>query len=77
MHILVKSQDEFQKVSNEVRKLLHRFGVHSSTIQPELLEEAGKAGSVTVSRQGSHERLIVSNGSDIEVSRSSGCVDAY
>ena len=67
MHILVQSQDEFGKVSNEVRKLLHRFGVHSSTIQPELLESSGKAASIALSRQGSHERLILPNGSEIEV----------
>jgi zinc transporter 1 len=71
MHILVSSQDEFAKVSNEVRKLLHRFGVHSSTIQPELLDGSTKPGS-TMSRQGSTERLYLPNG-DHEISVSGAC----
>ena len=57
MHILVKSHEEFTKCSNEVRALLHRFGVHSSTIQPELLDGNGKAASVLLSRNGSAEGL--------------------
>lgn len=61
MHILVKSHEEFTQCSNDVRKLLHRFGVHSSTIQPELLDGNGqtKAASVLMaSRNASVEGLV-------------------
>ena len=53
MHILVKSHAEFTACSNEVRALLHRFGVHSSTIQPELLEQGKAASERLASRAGS------------------------
>ena len=45
MHVLVEDNAEFTRVSSEVRRLLHRFGVHSSTIQPELLD-GGKTASI-------------------------------
>lgn len=45
MHILVRDQKESQACSKQIRALLHRFGVHSSTIQPEVIEN-GKAASV-------------------------------
>lgn len=61
MHILVKSHEEFAACSQSVRKVLHRFGVHSTTIQPELLDLADPttqtAVGIIMSRQGSRERL--------------------
>lgn len=61
MHILVKSHEEFATCSQNVRKVLHRFGVHSTTIQPELLDMANpttqNAVGIIMSRQGSIEIL--------------------
>jgi zinc transporter 1 len=66
MHILVKSHTEFAACSQSVRKVLHRFGVHSTTIQPELLDltspSTQNAVATIMSRQGSMERLNGSNG---------------
>ena len=39
MHVLIKSTDDHVAVSHDVRELLHKFGIHSSTIQPEVLGE--------------------------------------
>jgi len=36
VHILTKSED-FVAVSKKVRRVMHRFGIHSSTIQPEIV----------------------------------------
>lgn len=36
VHILTKS-DDFVAVSKKVRRVMHRFGIHSSTIQPEIV----------------------------------------
>ncbi|KAH9811742.1 cation efflux protein [Melampsora americana] len=38
VHVLIDKQNEFVGVSKEIRKRLHRFGIHSSTIQPEVLQ---------------------------------------
>jgi zinc transporter 1 len=63
MHILVKSHEEFAACSQGVRKVLHRFGVHSTTIQPELVDMANpttqNAVGIIMSRQGSREILEV------------------
>lgn len=68
MHILVKSHNEFAPCSREVRKVLHRFGVHSTTIQPELLDVESVSGQAAVgiimSRQGSSEMLANNTGAE-------------
>lgn len=37
VHVLIQTHDDFTRVSSQIRKSLHRFGIHSSTIQPEVL----------------------------------------
>ncbi|KAG0148802.1 hypothetical protein CROQUDRAFT_105523 [Cronartium quercuum f. sp. fusiforme G11] len=39
VHVLIESQEQFSLVSKQIRKCLHSFGIHSSTIQPEVLLE--------------------------------------
>jgi len=39
VHVLVKTRDEFVEVSRGIRHVLHDWGIHSSTIQPEIVEE--------------------------------------
>ncbi|KAG0226369.1 hypothetical protein BGW41_004223 [Actinomortierella wolfii] len=35
LHVVVTNQVAFERVSREVKKIMHRAGVHSTTIQPE------------------------------------------
>lgn len=37
VHIMVKNKDDVVEVSKKIRKVMHRFGIHSSTIQPEIV----------------------------------------
>ncbi|WAR57796.1 hypothetical protein PtB15_5B26 [Puccinia triticina] len=39
VHVLIKNQDDFVTISRHIRKCLHHYGIHSSTIQPEILLE--------------------------------------
>jgi len=39
VHVLIKNQHDFVSISRHIRKRLHHFGIHSSTIQPEILLE--------------------------------------
>ena len=43
VHILTRSED-FVAVSKKVRRVMHRFGIHSSTIQPEIVGGVGGHG---------------------------------
>lgn len=40
VHIMVHNKDEFVEVSKKIRKVMHRFGIHSSTIQPEIVGQS-------------------------------------
>jgi len=37
VHVLVQSGEVYEQAGGKVRAVLHRFGIHSSTIQPEIL----------------------------------------
>ncbi|KAI9615237.1 hypothetical protein H4Q26_011780 [Puccinia striiformis f. sp. tritici PST-130] len=39
VHVLIKKQEDFVKISRHIRKTLHQCGIHSSTIQPEILQD--------------------------------------
>lgn len=39
VHVLIENQDKFATISRQIRKCLHHYGIHSSTIQPEVLLE--------------------------------------
>jgi len=39
VHVLVKSSKEYIEVSARIREVLHHCGIHSSTIQPEMIGE--------------------------------------
>jgi len=83
LHILVRSNEEFQQASFEVRKLLHRFGVHSSTIQPELLDDKiavpGEGGvgngsnTLMIHHNESGEAFIVNNATGNREASSASC----
>ncbi|PLW30767.1 hypothetical protein PCASD_15400 [Puccinia coronata f. sp. avenae] len=39
VHVWIQNQEDFVSISRHIRKCLHHYGIHSSTIQPELLHE--------------------------------------
>lgn len=39
LHVLLRSRESYITLSSEIRKLLHGYGIHSATIQPEFIED--------------------------------------
>jgi zinc transporter 1 len=39
LHVLLKSRQQYMSLSSKIRKLLHSYGVHSATIQPEFVDD--------------------------------------
>ncbi|KAI9343376.1 cation efflux protein [Pilaira anomala] len=39
LHVLLKSRQSYMKLGSQIRKLLHGYGIHSATIQPEFIED--------------------------------------
>jgi zinc transporter 1 len=39
VHVLVSRDTDYMAVADNIRKILHEYGVHSSTIQPEFAAE--------------------------------------
>ncbi|KAI8061976.1 cation efflux family-domain-containing protein [Thamnidium elegans] len=39
LHVLLKSRQGYMKLGSQIRKLLHGYGIHSATIQPEFIED--------------------------------------
>lgn len=37
LHVLLESRRVYMKSASEIRNLLHQFGIHSATIQPEFV----------------------------------------
>ncbi|KAI9486919.1 MAG: cation efflux protein [Benjaminiella poitrasii] len=35
LHVLIRTRQEYMRLSHEIRQLLHQYGIHSVTIQPE------------------------------------------
>ncbi|QRV91038.1 cation efflux family protein [Ceratobasidium sp. AG-Ba] len=55
VHVRVGNPMEFMAVAARVRGILHAFGVHSSTIQPEYLESPSAVPSVHAGSSGENE----------------------
>ncbi|CAO3623898.1 unnamed protein product [Cunninghamella blakesleeana] len=45
LHVLLLSEDNYMELSNQMRQKLHEFGVHSSTIQPEYVNNNDSKGT--------------------------------
>lgn len=59
VHIMVRSED-FVGASKAIRKVLHRFGIHSSTIQPEIVgTNAHVSGAVAADMSGEQEGCLI------------------
>ncbi|KAL9555231.1 hypothetical protein MBANPS3_002442 [Mucor bainieri] len=39
LHVLLKSRQGYMMLASEIRKILHGYGIHSATIQPEFIED--------------------------------------
>ncbi|CEP09003.1 hypothetical protein [Parasitella parasitica] len=39
LHVLLKSRQGYMTLASEIRKILHGYGIHSATIQPEFIED--------------------------------------
>ncbi|KAI8877420.1 cation efflux protein [Backusella circina FSU 941] len=42
LHVLLKSRQQYMSLNSKIRKLLHSYGVHSATIQPEFVDDESK-----------------------------------
>jgi len=49
VHVMVSRDVDYMNVAESIRKVLHEFGVHSSTIQPEFGVEDDNVSNVSVS----------------------------
>jgi len=50
VHVLVGSQEDYVTISRDIRRALHRCGIHSSTIQPEILGSPGAVSRASLSK---------------------------
>lgn len=48
LHVLLKSPSDYMTVASDMRKLLHRRGIHSATIQPEFLNGSNFSSSASL-----------------------------
>ncbi|KAI7888320.1 cation efflux family-domain-containing protein [Mucor mucedo] len=39
LHVLLRSRQDYMVLGSKIRKLLHGYGIHSATIQPEFIED--------------------------------------
>lgn len=39
LHVLLKSRQGYMILASEIRRILHGYGIHSATIQPEFIED--------------------------------------
>ncbi|KAI8333756.1 cation efflux family-domain-containing protein [Blakeslea trispora] len=39
LHVLIKSRKSYMTTASEIKKVLHRYDIHSATIQPEFIED--------------------------------------
>ncbi|KAI8983479.1 cation efflux family-domain-containing protein [Pilobolus umbonatus] len=56
-HVLLESRQRYMALGSEIRKILHGYGIHSATIQPEFIED----------HQEKHTTTVVNENSIIEV----------
>ncbi|KAL1923711.1 uncharacterized protein VTP21DRAFT_8691 [Calcarisporiella thermophila] len=68
VHILIASGSDYMRVAARIRRILHAYGVHSTTIQPEYVR--------LIDDTVDGERLIVLDGTDDEgiVMKEGGCL---
>ncbi|CDH59725.1 zinc transporter 1 [Lichtheimia corymbifera JMRC:FSU:9682] len=48
LHVLLKSPSDYMAIASDLRKLLHRRGIHSATIQPEFLNDKSLSSSTSM-----------------------------
>jgi zinc transporter 1 len=51
LHVLLKSREGYMSLGSEIRKVLHSYGIHSATIQPEFVEDQ-------IDEKYEHEELV-------------------
>ncbi|KAI8348021.1 cation efflux family-domain-containing protein [Choanephora cucurbitarum] len=39
LHVLIRSRKDYMATATEIKKILHRYGIHSVTLQPEFIED--------------------------------------
>lgn len=48
VHILIEKQVSYMTIASDIRKLLHTYGIHSTTIQPEFDAQISAIASTNV-----------------------------
>ncbi|GAA6057038.1 hypothetical protein JCM3770_005221 [Rhodotorula araucariae] len=76
VHIMVKSTD-LVSVSREIKHRFHRFGIHSSTIQPEIVASSGATaeGLGHISEAAAAERGLETEGCPVLCADGAACAD--
>ncbi|KAF9377884.1 hypothetical protein CPC16_011595 [Podila verticillata] len=64
LHVLVTNQEAFERVSRAVKSIMHRAGVHSTTIQPEFPGMHPYHQQLAISRGGLRQRQNLSSDED-------------
>ncbi|GAA5801136.1 hypothetical protein HPULCUR_006578 [Helicostylum pulchrum] len=59
LHVLLKSRQSYMKLGSQIRKLLHGYGIHSATIQPEFIEDTLDEKAPYVDDADSESKLII------------------
>jgi zinc transporter 1 len=39
LHVLLKSRQTYMTLGSDIRKVFHKYGIHSATIQPEFIDD--------------------------------------
>ncbi|GAA5938858.1 hypothetical protein JCM3775_003147 [Rhodotorula graminis] len=75
VHIMVKSSD-LVNVSREIKQRFHRFGIHSSTIQPEIVASSATAEGLShISEAAAAERGLETEGCPVLCAEGAACAD--
>ncbi|KAG0324236.1 hypothetical protein BG000_002295 [Podila horticola] len=64
LHVLVTNQEAFERVSRAVKSIMHRAGVHSTTIQPEFPGMHPYHQQLAITRGGLRQRQNLSSDED-------------
>ena len=64
LHVLVTNQEAFERVSRAVKSIMHRAGVHSTTIQPEFPGMHPYHHQLAITRGGLRQRQNLSSDED-------------
>ena len=72
---MVKSSD-LVNVSREIKQRFHRFGIHSSTIQPEIVASSATAEGLShISEAAAAERGLETEGCPVLCAEGAACAD--